>query len=96
VIVEVLSETTAAFDRGKKFWHYRHHESLDEYMLVSTDEALVEVYRRGEAGTWSLRTFDSLDAVARLESIDVDLPLRELYAKTAVAGEEELPESESP
>lgn len=95
LIVEVLSESTAAFDRGKKFWHYRHLESLEEYVLVSTDEPLIEVYQRAEGGSWTLRTFEGLDAVARLQSIEVSLPLDEVYAKTAVAGEEELPETEN-
>jgi Uma2 family endonuclease len=96
VIVEVLLEATAAYDRGKKFWHYRQLESLEEYVLVSTDEPLVEVYRRAEGGEWVLRTFDRLDASARLQALEVDLPLREVYAKTAVAGEAELPETEEP
>jgi Uma2 family endonuclease len=91
VIVEVLSGSTASYDRGKKFWHYRHLESLDEYVLVSTD-----VNRRGEGGTCTLRTFDGMEATVRLESLEADLPLREVYAKTAVAGESELPEVESP
>jgi Uma2 family endonuclease len=95
VIVEVLSETTAAYDRGKKFWHYRHLDSLEEYVLVSTDEPLVEVYLRGEGGVWSLRTFDGLEGIAHLQSIEIELPLREIYAKTAVAGEAELPETEA-
>lgn len=87
LIVEVLSEATAAYDRGKKFWHYRHLESLMEYVLVSTDEPLIEVYRRNGDGTWTLQSYDGLEAVAGLRSIEVDLPLSEVYAKTGLAGE---------
>jgi Uma2 family endonuclease len=46
VIAEVLSESTAAWDRGKKFWHYRHLDSLTDYLLVSQDAWLVEHYAR--------------------------------------------------
>lgn len=95
LIVEVLSDTTAAYDRGKKFWHYRQLESLAEYVLISTEEALVEVYLRQPDGTWSLRTHDGLDAVARLESLGVELPLREVYAKTALAEDEAQMEFEA-
>ena len=87
LLVEVLSEATAAYDRGKKFWHYRQIESLEEYLLVSTDEPLVEVYRRNADGTWTLHGYDGLTAIARLDSVDVSLPLSEIYAKTALAGE---------
>jgi Uma2 family endonuclease len=87
LIVEILSDATAAYDRGKKFWHYRQIESLEEYMLVSTDEPLVEVYQRRADGAWTLRAYDGLSAAARLDSLDLSLPLSEIYAKTVISGE---------
>src|SRR5919206_4091804 len=50
VVVEVLSESTAAFDRGKKFQSYQQIESLQEYLLVSQDEFVVEHFLRQEGG----------------------------------------------
>lgn len=77
MIFEALSPSTEAYDRGGKFRRYRSLPTLEEYVLVSTMEPLVEVYARPD---WALRSYEGLDAIARLESVDLDLPLRELYA----------------
>lgn len=86
LIIEVLSDSTETYDRGKKFWHYRHLPSLQEYVLIAQDEPLVEVFHRQADGQWLLRTFEGLDAMVHFESIDVDVPMRDLYAKTPVVG----------
>lgn len=81
VIIEVLSPSTEADDRGNKFASYRRLASLREYVLVAQDRVRVERYaRRGE--TWVLTEWSGLDAVLRLDSIDCEVPLREIYAKT--------------
>lgn len=54
LIVEVLSDSTEAYDRGAKAAHYRRIPSLREYVLVSQNEPLIEVYRRNERGNWEL------------------------------------------
>lgn len=84
VIIEVLSPSTEAYDRGDKFARYRRLDSLREYILVAQDQVLIERYvRRGE--DWLLTAFDNLDDVLRLESIGCDVPLRQVYAKTPLA-----------
>jgi Uma2 family endonuclease len=84
VIIEVLSESTEAYDRGKKFGHYRRLESLREYVLVAQDEVRVERYsRRGDE--WVLTELSSLDDTLRLESIGCAVALREIYAKVELA-----------
>lgn len=80
LIVEVLSDSTEAFDRGAKFTDYREIESLREYVLVSQHAAQVEVYLRQDDGTWRFQPSAGLGATARLQSIGVDLPLDEIYA----------------
>jgi Uma2 family endonuclease len=86
VIVEVLSPSTEADDRGDKFARYRRIPSLCEYVLVNQDCVLVERFtRRGDE--WVLSEFDSLDQILRLESLGCDVPLREVYAKTTVAAD---------
>lgn len=80
LIVEVLSDSTEVYDRGKKFRRYREIESFQEYVLVSQDHARIETFLRGAEGTWLLTTFEGLDARARLASIEVELPLSEVYA----------------
>jgi Uma2 family endonuclease len=54
LIVEVLSDSTEAYDRGAKAAHYRRIPSLREYVLVAQREPLIEVYRRNERGNWEL------------------------------------------
>lgn len=54
VIVEVLSDSTEAYDRGAKAAHYRRIPSLREYVLISQSEPLIEVYRRNERNKWEL------------------------------------------
>lgn len=76
-IFEVLSPSTEGYDRGAKFRMYRTLGTLEEYVLVSTREPVVEVFR---APVWGPKTYEGLDAIARLESVGLDLPLRDLYA----------------
>jgi Uma2 family endonuclease len=80
VIVEVLSPSTEATDRGEKFAHYRRLASLQEYLLVSQDTPRIEQYVR-QADGWLLSEVSDLDASVRLTAIDCVLPLREVYDK---------------
>jgi Uma2 family endonuclease len=57
LIVEVLSPSTEAFDRGKKFENYRRSDSLEEYVLVAQDRMSVDVFRRNAAGRWELQGY---------------------------------------
>jgi Uma2 family endonuclease len=80
MIVEVLSDSTERYDRGRKFGHYRQLPSLKEYVLVAQDQVLVERYtRQGE--NWLLTDYRSLNDTLYLASIDCAIPLREIYAK---------------
>ncbi|MEM6351617.1 MAG: Uma2 family endonuclease [Cyanobacteria bacterium P01_D01_bin.14] len=66
LIVEVMSDSTEMKDRGEKFQHYRHLETLQEYVLVSQHQPLVEVFRKNESGFWVLHPFDEGDEVELL------------------------------
>jgi len=80
LLIEVLSPSTEAYDRGGKFSHYRKIESLREYLLVMQDQASIERYvRHGEV--WMLTETLGLEATVALESIDCVLSLREVYRK---------------
>jgi Uma2 family endonuclease len=81
VLIEVLSESTEAYDRGTKSKHYRQLESLREYVIVSQTEPLCEALRRQKDGGWELHDAASLDAELVLESVGVRLPLAEIYRK---------------
>lgn len=82
VVVEVLSDTTEAYDRGENFGYYRECPTVQEYVLVSTRRQLVEVYHRTQEG-WILQVYKPGDRV-ELSSIDVHLPLAALYELTDV------------
>jgi Uma2 family endonuclease len=87
VIVEVLSESTEAYDRGRKFLRYRQTESLMEYVLIAQDEAHVDHYvRQGEV--WVLSEISDLDGTLHLASLGCDLPLREIYERVEFAANE--------
>ncbi len=79
LILEVLSDSTEAYDRGGKFANYRALTSFREYVLVSQKEPLVEVFFRHDDGTWQLTPITGLGATARLQSLNIELPLAEIY-----------------
>ena len=79
VIVEVLSPSTADYDHGKKFAHYRQIPSLKDYLLVHTGEILIEQYTRQANGDWLLSEHDGMEAEVRLASIDCTITLRAIY-----------------
>ncbi|XXT19861.1 Uma2 family endonuclease [Sorangium sp. So ce429] len=78
VLVEVLSDSTEAYDRGEKFAHYRRIPSLKEYVLVSQAHRRIEVFRRNEDNTWTLYEAGPGER-ARLASIDGALAVDEIY-----------------
>jgi len=82
VVVEVLSESTAAFDRGKKFQSYQQIESLQEYLLVSQDEYVVEHYLRQEDRHWLYLKVSGLEEAIALPTIKCQLAMRDIYSKT--------------
>jgi Uma2 family endonuclease len=81
VIFEVLSPSTEKYDRGIKLQHYRSIESLQDYILVAQDQIRIEQYTRGEAGTWTLRDYQSADETLAIESVGVRLPLVGIYER---------------
>ncbi len=86
VIVEVLSPSTEAVDRGDKFAAYRRLPSLREYVLIAQDTVRVEHFlRQGER--WILTEFSDLDDSVPLAAIDCTLALREIYRKVPFAAE---------
>lgn len=81
VIIEVLSDPTEAYDRGRKFEHFQSIESLSTYMLVSQSSARVEQYVRQEGGAWLYTEAHEEGAVVGIEAILCELRLEDVYAK---------------
>ena len=78
LIVEVLSDSTAAFDRGEKFAIYRQIPTLDEYLLVDPDSLRADCFRRDNTGHWVLYDF-SKDDIVELQSIAFQVPLTAFF-----------------
>ena len=81
LIVEVLSDSTEAKDRGEKMLAYRTLESLQEYVLVSQDKAIVEQYFKNAEGNWIHKATIGLNSFVKFESIEVELTLEEIYQR---------------
>ena len=82
VIIEVLSESTANFDRGVKFIRYRmFNPTLTDYILVWQDEPLIEHYIRQASVDWLLKEYHGLDKSFRIDSIDCSLNMADVYER---------------
>src|SRR5262245_33307964 len=92
IIVEVLSPSTEAFDRGEKFRRYRAWlPTLSDYVLVAQDRPLIDHYHRQEEGTWTLHALEGLQAHLHLETIGCTVSLAEVYDRIMFQHAEEAP-----
>ena len=84
LIVEVLSPSTEAYDRGEKFRKYRSLASFCEYLLVSQTEPYIEQYHnvdRQSNDRWQWQVYDGLDRAIELHSLNIELPMSEVYRR---------------
>lgn len=84
VVVEVLSESTERYDRGDKFFHYRAVESLQEYVLASQTEPLLEQFSRRPDGTWIYRALGPGERLV-LATLDCAILVDRAYLKVFAA-----------
>ena len=78
LVVEVLSFSTEAYDRGQKFIYYRTCPTIEEYVLIDTKLQAVDVYRRASPALWTLHLFGPGDQV-QLASLNITFPSSALY-----------------
>ena len=81
VLVEVLSDSTEAYDRGKKFEHYRTIPSLMHYVVIAQDRHSIDCFTRSPEGDWRLTSCQGLDGKVELASIESQLAATEVYDK---------------
>jgi len=81
VVVEILSPSTAQYDRTTKFENYQQIESLSDYILVEQDQMRIEHYHRTADGTWQRQIHVSPDEELNLTDLDVVAPLSEIYER---------------
>jgi len=81
VIIEVLSDSTENYDRGKKFQHYKSLNSLREYILISQHQEKIECWFKNERGIWEFSETDTENPFIILMSVECELRLDEIYDK---------------
>ena len=86
LLVEVLSESSEAYDRGKKSEQYRTLSALTDYLLIAQDRALVEHYSRQPGDRWLLHAANRLEDTVAIASLGCELPLSEVYFNVANLG----------
>ncbi len=86
LVVEVLSPSTAAFDRGDKFADYRQLPALTEYLLVDVDRLRCDLYRKGADGLWVLHPVDETQTL-HLASVALDIAPDALWADLEPPGD---------
>jgi Uma2 family endonuclease len=91
LIIEVLSPSTEAYDRGFKSTQYRTIESIEEYALVSQNEPRVEIFRRQPAGGWLLTESAGLESACRFESLGCQIALADIYERVTFTPDELIP-----
>ena len=81
LLVEALSPSTEAYDRGRKFEHYKTIDSLREYVLIATDRVHADLYTRQPDGRWLLTSASSMEESLTLDSVDAHLFIADIYEK---------------
>jgi len=85
IIIEILSESTRNYDRGKKFKLYRDIPTLKEYILIDTEKICVEVFRINAHNQWEKQEYNKLQETVQLPAVNVFLPMKEIYLDTRLA-----------
>jgi len=81
LIIEVLSGSTEAYDRGKKFENYRTVLSISDYLLIAQNKCVAEHYVRQADGSWLFSEYKNLKDTVHVVSIECDMTLEEIYEK---------------
>jgi len=81
VIIEVLSNSTKNYDRGNKFFFYRSIPAFREYILIDQYSYHIEQFAKNSKSKWELTEYDSEESVLTLESVEFQIPLREIYQR---------------
>jgi Uma2 family endonuclease len=78
LVVEVLSPSTANYDRGDKFRMYRRNPSLQDYLLVDAEKIAIDLYRHNELGNWEIINYQPGDTI-ELKSVNLSCLIEDLY-----------------
>ncbi len=87
LIIEVLSASTEAYDRGSKFRMYRQNRILQDYVLVSSEKIEIDLYRKTESGSWEIINYQVGDTI-ELKSINLTFPIERIYESIVLTSTE--------
>jgi Uma2 family endonuclease len=87
LIIEVLSESTEAYDRGDKFTHYKSISSFSEYLLIAQHRPHITHLVKRADGSWIYNEYNDLAAVVRIETLNCELPVSEVYENVSFASD---------
>lgn len=91
VIIETLSESTEAFDRGDKLLRYqKYNPTLTDYLLISQDRPQIEHFRREKDGSWKYTIHEGMKAVVKIDAIKCRLKATEVYKRVKFEAEDEV------
>jgi Uma2 family endonuclease len=86
LIIEVLSPSTEAYDRGNKFKLYRKNPSLRDYVLVDSSKMAIDLYRKDDSGNWYILNYEAGDSLAQpfgtkidLKSVNLTFSIEQVY-----------------
>ncbi|MGB3205487.1 MAG: Uma2 family endonuclease, partial [Crinalium sp.] len=88
LIVEILSKSTEAYDRGGKFRMYRNNPALQDYLLVSSTSIEMDLYHKNEVGDWLIINYKAGDTI-KLKSINLNFPIEQVYRGLTLEPENE-------
>ena len=94
MLIEVLSPSSADYDRTTKLRLYRQLPSLQHYVLIRLDYCWVECLTRTPNDEWTLSIYDDLTTALRLPALNISVPLAELYARVKLAAPPQAPEKD--
>lgn len=86
LVAEVLSDSTEAYDRGRKFGWYREIQSLRDYVLVDQKKPLIEHFHKEREGVWRMRDYSSLGSTVLIELLRIAIPLSDVYRRVEFEG----------
>jgi Uma2 family endonuclease len=84
LIIEILSPSTESYDRGEKFQHYRTIDTLQEYILVAQNKYRIERFVRHASNEWILSDVAGIEAVLPLSTLQIQIPLAEIYEQVTL------------
>lgn len=88
LIAEILSDSTKDYDRGSKFLAYRNIRTFQDYVLISQNEIHIEHFSKEKEGIWRLREYVHPEEMLTVESLDISLPIREIYTRVSFSEKE--------